>query len=146
MAWKGLTMSYEPKHFELYEVVPPILMSRPEAFLWHLFDDRILRAADLLRDRYGKMVANTWRWGGTAQFRGFRPADCKVGAEFSQHKFGRALDLVPVDCTAEEVRQDIQADDQRLRGLITRIEKQVHWLHIDCANYGIDGNIYFFNP
>ena len=82
------------------------------------------------------MIANTHHWGGAHQYRGWRSGDCEIGAKYSQHKFGRALDLVPAEVTAEEIRQDIKL---RKRGnifqYITCIEDGVGWLHFDTRNY-----------
>jgi hypothetical protein len=143
-----------PKHFMLVELLPADFYAHyfPQygQRLWQLFDPRILQAADAIRARYGKMVVNTWFWGGKSQYRGFRPAGCATGAELSQHRFGRAIDLVPVSCTAEEIRVDLRnfckgADMLDHRNHISRVENKVAWLHIDCANTTMDV-IVFINP
>jgi hypothetical protein len=129
-------MDYIPKYFKPYELVPKatyeLLKNRPWV-IWQLFDPRVLHVADAIRRRYGKMTANTWYWKGRHQYRGWRPARCKVGATYSQHRFGRALDLVPGEATAEEIRQDIMDGDNFQ--YITCIEAVVHWLHFDVRNY-----------
>jgi len=128
-------MDYIPKYFQPYELVPQatyeLLKDRPWV-IWQLFDNRTLYTGDRIRIRYGKMIANDWFWGGNNQYRGWRPGDCFVGAEYSQHKFGRAEDLVPVECTVEEIRQDIKKDEFQY---ITCIEEGVPWLHFDVRNY-----------
>jgi len=129
-------MDYIPKYFQPYELVPratyELLKDKPWR-IWQLFDPRTLQVGDLIRIRYGKMVANTWYWNGVCQYRGWRPPGCSVGTEYSQHCFGRAEDLVPVQCTAEEIRQDI------IKGnafhWITCIEEGIPWLHFDTRNY-----------
>ena len=126
---------YIPKHFNLYELVPKrdYEMKTPW-LLWALLDDRILITADQLRDRYGRANINTWYWlQEGAQYRGWRPLDSHVGAQFSQHKFGRALDIVFAGVTAEEVRADIKKNKD-LFPLINSIEEGVDWLHVDCRN------------
>jgi hypothetical protein len=103
-----------------------------------MFDDRLLRTMDRLRRRYGPMVANTWHWGGNSQERGWRHEATSTGAEFSQHKYGRAVDLVPLrqGVTAELIRQDILADPfGSTFEHITCIELEVSWLHIDVRNH-----------
>jgi len=132
-------MHYIPKHFQPYELVPKATFKRFENSLyriWWLFDSRMLFTADAIRERYGKMIANDWFWGGSNQYRGWRPWDCEVGAELSQHKFGSALDLIPVETTAEEIREDIKKGNGLLFKYITCIEENVSWLHFDCRNYG----------
>lgn len=128
-------MYYVPKFFEPYELVPKAtynLLKKKPWIIWQLFDTRVLLVADHIRRRYGKMVVNTWFWGGEHQYRGWRSPACRIGAKYSQHRFGRALDLVPQEVTAEEIRQDIK------KGIIphvTCIEGGVSWLHLDVRNY-----------
>jgi len=130
---------YKPKYFIIEELV-----SKDEYSQYHsqygdrlflLFDYRILITADMLRELFGPIVCNTWHYGGSNHYRGFRPWHVWVGAVMSQHKFGRALDLVPVKLSAEEVRQDIIAHPTReAYQHIKAIEDGVGWLHIDCRN------------
>jgi len=132
-------MDYIPKYFIIHE-----LMSREdlaklsqrvnwEQIAWQIFDPRILQVADLIRKRYGKMVCNTWHWGGVCHYRGWRSSECTVGTEYSQHRFGRAIDLIPVEVVVEEIRKDIKAGENF--HWITCIEQNVSWLHVDCRNY-----------
>lgn len=144
---------YKPEFFEIYELVPELLHDRYDKLhelekLWLLFDDRVLITADLFRHRFGKMICNTWKWGGESSQRGYRLWNTTVGAELSQHKFGRALDLVPTEVTAEEIRQDIIAHPFREEyGLIKAIETDISWLHFDVRNHKLaDGGIYYFKP
>ncbi|MFH1623537.1 MAG: hypothetical protein ABID54_00085 [Pseudomonadota bacterium] len=135
-------MDYIPKFFQSYELIPKVayglLKDRPWV-IWQLFDSRTLYTGDKIRQRYGKMIANTWYWKGEHQYRGWRPPDCRIGADYSQHRFGRALDLVSVETTAEEIRRDIKAgktgSDGSIFQYITCIEDGVGWLHFDVRNY-----------
>ena len=112
----------------VYESIYPIEGER----MWRLLDSRYVETIDAIRRRYGKMVANTWWWGGSHQYRGFRPIDCEVGSPLSQHKLFRAIDLVPVSESVDKIRSDIIHDrypsDFRW---ITAVELDVPWLHID---------------
>lgn len=134
-------MYHKPQYLKLQEVLPRDTYYILEAAgkldtAWRLFDPRILWTADKLRELYGTMNCNTWIWGGTSQYRGWRPFDCGVGADLSQHKFGRALDLVFPNVSAAEIRADIKADKWPVHfNHITCIEDLVGWLHIDCRNY-----------
>ena len=133
-------MDYVPKYFKSYELVSRAVYEEfkrnarlPQ--IWQLFDPRILDVGDRIRKRYGKMVANTWWWkGGKHQQRGFRAPGCKVGARWSQHRFGRAEDLVPTECAVEEIRLDIIRKGEDFHW-ITCVEEGVSWLHVDCRNY-----------
>ena len=128
-------MIYKPKDFTLDELLPPEWMDKgPEDHLWGIFDFSILRAAQVLRDRFGPIFINNWAVGGPLKYCGFRPEDCGVGSILSQHKFGRALDLHPTRISADEMRHEIKSR----RGTyseITCIEEGVSWVHIDCRNY-----------
>ena len=138
-------MKYVPKHFKFYELVPHEIYLEFGEGSRFLFDDRILRTADQIREFFNKpVVCNNWYWGGRKNFRGFRPADCTIGALFSQHKFGRALDLTINGVTSVQAR-DIIMNHQAQFPYITRIEDNVPWLHIDCANVHHNG-IHLFQP
>lgn len=129
-------MSYIPKYFLIEEVISPDICNPIDATQWFMFDNRILWTADQLRAIYGKLICNTWMWNGKHTFRGYRPWSCKVGARMSQHKLGRALDLVPMETTVDEIRDEIIANPNREEfKYITAIESDVPWLHIDCRNY-----------
>ena len=81
---------------------------------------------------------NTWMWGGTNKFRGWRPWDCETGATLSQHKFGRACDMVFLDLVdgVNWVRDSILTDtDDPIFKYITCVETGVPWLHIDFRNW-----------
>lgn len=134
-----------PAYFEIYELVPPDLYNsyhREIRHLWNIFDERILITAQNLRIRYGKMMCNDWKWGGKWKYRGWRPWNTLTGATFSQHKWGRALDLVPTEEDVNKIRQDILNDPYHPDfEHITCLEMNINWLHFDVRNYGkkLDG-------
>lgn len=130
---------YIPKHFKLYELFPKDFyqeFKHEGDKMWWLLDDRGLMTLDMLRDRYGKVFMNNWYWGGDKQYRGYRPPDTRIGAEWSQHKFGRGFDSKFADLNAEDIRQDILNDpfDPDFE-YITCIEMNVSWLHFDVRNW-----------
>lgn len=131
---------YIPKHFAAHEVVDPGTYAKFGNKAFQLIDPRILCTADRLRERYGKPIyINTYRLksykGKTLRFCGYRPKTYMNGADYSEHRHGRALDLHIVGVTAEQVRQDILADPfHEDFKYITAIEASVSWLHIDCRN------------
>lgn len=136
---------YKPTFFRLEELVPKTVFlgmapSKRDQ-LWWLFDERQLRTIDALRRRFGPMIANTWHQGGKFNFRGWRPGDCADGSRYSQHKFGRAVDLDPEKVSADEIREDILINPSREEyRFITCIEAGVPWLHTDCRNWDRDTN------
>lgn len=130
-------MDYIPKYFQSYELVPKetyeLLKDRPWV-IWQLFDPRTLYVADALRKHFGKMICNTWWWkNGRHHYRGWRPPGCNIGAIYSQHRFGRALDLVPTETPVKDIRADVKAGNNFQ--FITCIEDGVNWFHFDTRNY-----------
>jgi hypothetical protein len=143
---------YIPKHFGAKELIPRILyakyLSRGEDWLISvLFDERLMKIIDYIRETFGPMTINDWEWGGRNQFRGFR-GDCNVGAELSQHRFGRAVDMIPGNQATEmyTIRTDIiNNPDIPAYADIGGIEMGVSWLHIDVRARNA-GKINIFYP
>lgn len=144
---------YKPKYFELYELLPPELYKADyytsEAARergWELMDEKLLITIDIIRGEIVKapLICNTWYQDGCRRDSGYRTADCKVGAKKSQHKLGKAVDLLCAKYSAEEIRQLIE-DNQHLLPYPIRIEKNTAWLHIDVKDMDYKGNkIYYF--
>jgi len=123
-----------------------------------VWDKRILITADRLRERYGPMLCNTYVFGGNHQFRGWRPWKCSVGATYSQHKFGRAIDLEPVQVTVNEIHADMRRRGREIPAFeyVGRVEDApgMTWLHVDICMITfpiismtpLDSDIYFFKP
>jgi len=127
---------YEPKNFDLQELVPKAIWEeRGEKSLW-LLDQNMLKMIDGIREFFGKPVMiNNWHTGGEFQYRGYRPPDCKEGAKYSQHKFGRAADMDIKDYTAAEARGEIIKNQKSpFLSWITVLEDDVTWVHADCRN------------
>lgn len=130
--------AYKPEHFELYELVPKYFFQehQDDPNIWGIFDSRALWTLDRLREIYGKCYVNNWFWGGKNQYSGWRPFDCKTGADLSQHKFGRAFDVKFANILAEDVRQNIRQHSMDYAyQYITCIERDVAWFHFDCRNW-----------
>lgn len=128
-----------PDNFDLYELFSKSFYFEHDGHpqrLWNVFDDRLLYSIDRIRKRFGQMVANDWYWGGANQYRGWRPTDCDVGAELSQHKYGRAIDLKPVNVSVDDIRNIILANPfHEDFKYITCLEMGVSWLHMDVRNH-----------
>ncbi len=134
---------YKPQHFADYELFDKDFYAQALPQLGErifiIYDVRVLITADRLRKRFGAIKVNDWHWGGGFNFRGYRPPGCTVGAEFSQHRFGRALDMDPLHATAEEIREDIIAKpNEATYEYITAIETDISWLHFDVRNHSKD--------
>ncbi len=148
---------YIPKYFELYELLPPELYTydmmtsedaRERAFATY-FDVKLLETIDIIRGEIIKapLICNTWFQDGNRVASGYRTSKCPVGVAKSQHKEGKAVDLVCNKYTAEQMRQMIKENEHLLPYPI-RIEDGVSWLHIDTKERtsGPRSNekIYFF--
>lgn len=134
---------YRCKYFKLYELLPPSLYENEEEG-WERFDERLLKTIDIIRELLGvPLIANSWKQGGTFTQRGLREQNSKTGSPKSQHKLGRALDVVSSTMPAEEMRQKIAEHADELPYNI-RIEAGVSWLHVDVKE-GNPQKIYFFN-
>lgn len=137
---------YKCKYFKISELVAPAVAKVvPENTLWAMFDDRLLRCADLIREKYGPCTVN----GGGLTDCGLRDWTSKTGAKYSAHKFARALDIhilaIERTCAGnktakaaeyDRVRRELMAD---MRFNALNFEKTVSgapctWLHCDTYN------------
>lgn len=133
---------YKPKYFTLEELLPEdfyYAQKHRGDYLWTIcFDSRVLWTADRLRERYGAMTVNTWKWPAMKkhEFRGYRPPNCEIGSKLSQHRYGRALDLIPQYIGAQKIRDEIFASphDEDFQ-YITCLEDDISWLHFDIRNW-----------
>lgn len=132
---------YKCKYFSIKELVSPeLLKTIPESTLWTMFDDRLLKCADLIREKYGACTVNA---SGLMDC-GLRDWTSKTGAKYSAHKFGRALDLhirsIELQYQGKKsaktaqynrVREQLLAED---RFDCLNFEDNISWLHIDTYN------------
>jgi hypothetical protein len=129
-------MSYRPKYFALNELVPPDVIQARGEQAWQLMDERILRGADWLREKFGPCVINGKFNGKGFTESGLRNPFTTTGAKWSQHKFGRAVDLKFLKVNVKEVYDYILANqpEARANGITTveNINATPSWLHIDC--------------
>lgn len=128
-----------PDNLELYEILPKEFYEENIDYygksLWMMFDYRLLLTYHYMRREFGTAILNTWYWGGQHQYRGWRPFDSDVGAKLSQHKWGRAFDIIFKYHTADEVRKRILASPHSAPfKFITGIEMEVSWVHLDVGN------------
>jgi hypothetical protein len=154
----------DPKIFHPAEFFPISFSSQfNSAQLWRLIDGRVVWTAVELRRRFGVVTINNYLWGGTSQYRGFRPAEELVDKPYlmysgkvksllssftSQHCFGRAVDMTFRNFSAAEIREDIRKNPKRSEyKYITTIEDNISWFHFDCRNWDVSkSGILFFNP
>ena len=133
---------YKCKHFKIYELVDKETYEIRGDKAWALLDDRLLAFADYLRDEFGPITINDWEWGGKNQWRGVRTSGSPYYRPYSQHSFGRGLDMIFQNITAEEVRKWLRENEslwQMDSGIFSiTCEEDVSWLHLDLRN-NLDG-------
>lgn len=132
---------YKCKYFSIRELVhPDLLKTIPESTLWTLFDERLLRCADLIREKYGPCTVNA---SGLTDC-GLRDPQSTTGAKYSMHKIGRAIDLhirsIELQYVGNKsakvaqynrVREQL-LDDEKFN--VLNFEDNVSWLHCDTGN------------
>lgn len=140
-------MIYRPRYFDLHELVCPEIFEARGQRAWELLDVYALITLDQLRERFGPMTVNDWYWGGQFKYSGLRPFTGGVGAEYSQHRFGRAFDLKPKDTTPQEMFTYIVERQDKFPHLrvLENIEATPTWLHFDVRNHTRSG-IWIVNP
>ena len=129
---------YLPKYFKLTELVSRKIYEKRGDMAFGLFDDRLLQTLDQLREQFGSLTCNNWAAGGDRQYSGFRASSEPYYSPFSQHSFGRAVDLISKKHTASAMREYIFNHPNQFP-YITFVEEggDVSWLHVDCRNlYG----------
>lgn len=135
------------KWFEIRELIPPDIYDKSmEEELWCLIDDNLKEVLDFIREYIVKapLTCNNWHLGGERVASGYRDRNCPVGAKHSQHKEGRAADLICSKYTAEQMRQMILASQYDLPHYI-RMEDGVSWLHVDTKPRDYKGDkVYLF--
>ena len=137
---------YRCKYFKIKELVHPSFLGTNENILWMLFDERVLKGADRIRELYGACTVNA---DGLTDC-GLRKMDSKTGAVFSAHKFGRALDLHirSIELEGAKIKDPVERkkfkikeyNKVRERLMVNHefdylvFENGISWLHIACQN------------
>lgn len=134
-------MIYRPKHFDLEELVCPEIFRARGTRAWELLDTYALITLDQLREAFGPLTVNDWHWGGKFRYSGLRPRTGGEGAEYSQHRYGRAFDCKPKTTTVQAMHAAIQATPDRFPHLrvLEAIEATPTWLHFDVRNHTRSG-------
>jgi len=125
---------YKCKHFKIYELVDPTTYKNRGQRAWELLDERILIAIDKLREEFGSITINDWKWGGKFKWSGYRSPACKIGAKLSQHRFGRGMDLKFKHFTPQQIRKAMRESPSYFEEITCVENKTATWVHIDCRN------------
>jgi hypothetical protein len=133
---------YRCKHYKIKELVNPEFLKKfSEDLLWTFFDERLLKAADGIRDKFGPCFVNTAD--GALKDCGARLQDSSAGSPYSAHKIFRALDLhvkFIEDKKLSKKEKNEEYDKIRTQLLndsrfnFLNFEINITWLHIDTYN------------
>lgn len=137
---------YKCKYYSLKELVHPSFLGTNPDILWRIFDERLLKMADKIRDKYGACTVNA---NGLTDC-GLRKMDSTTGASFSAHKFGRALDLHirSIELEAGKIPDPTMRKKFKIKEYnkvrenlminhefdILNFEYGISWLHVDTFN------------
>lgn len=123
------------KDFDIREFVPQEIWDKFGANSVQFIDKKVIDFAQYLRDKLNKPITiNNWHIGGNRHESGFRLPDTTTGAKLSQHKFGRAIDIVVEGYTGKQLRDFViknKADFLKI-GMTTIEQGTEPWLHVDC--------------
>jgi hypothetical protein len=101
-------------------------------------DIRLLTLIDALRVKYGSATINNWASGGDRLWSGLRTPESPDYSPYSQHTFGRAVDMLFSKVKASKIRRDFKEglwDDWLVEHNIqVTFEDGVSWLHVDVRN------------
>ena len=128
------------KYFDVREFVDPITWNVLGVKSAWLIDPKIVRVADLLREKSGvAVVVNNWHFkknGQPFKSSGFRAIWDPTGGRLSQHRAGRAADFKVKGFSPSQIHILIQAnkEDFRAAGLTTmeNVSFTPTWIHCDC--------------
>lgn len=131
------------KHFKLESFIPPDLIKVFGQNSVEFLDPVLISLADFVCDFFrANVTINNWSSGGNLSLRGFRPPDTTTGAKYSQHKFGRAMDINVEGKTPVEVYDIILANEKQFMnaGLTVMEDSRFcpTWTHIDIRYTGND--------
>ena len=136
------------KNFVIQEFVTPKMYKDLGDKAIILIDERIIQLAQYVRDRFKKSVTvNNWYYGGEYKYRGVRPYNCKVGAKYSQHKYGRAFDFTVEGISIKELHKDINKNQKEYFANHLRAVESIHkadtWMHFDVRFSNLNDIFWF---
>ena len=113
----------------------------PISWIVNRLDSKIPILAQAIRDRFKKIVIiNDWalREWPKYFYSGVRPFNCHIGAKFSRHKLGLAMDVKIKGVKAPELRKDIKDNFKFYSkyGLTTIEAGTPTWTHLSVEDTG----------
>ena len=102
--------------------------------VWFI-DKNLIQIAQELRNHFGPITINNYFSGGNRNWSGLRTMKSSYYSPYSQHSFGRAIDMIFENHDAEYIRNEIRNNEKYWFDYGVRaIENNVSWLHIDVRN------------
>jgi len=137
-------------YFQITELVCPDVYKKFNERAWQFLDTDALHVLLVLRESIlcRPMYINNYGRGITQ--RGLRCNRCQLVKEkatvyLTQHGFGKAWDFTVEGMTAEQARQKIIAEQNKLPCPV-RLERDKTWVHIDTLEqFGVTDKVYLFN-
>lgn len=130
------------KYFGIHELVCRDVYKKFGEGAWMFLDTDLLHLILILRTEIFKspMTVNNWAVKGSFSQRGLRCNRCelvksKQAPYLSAHILGKAIDCDVKGMTAEQARQMIKANIDKIPFNI-RVEDRVNWLHVDVYDGG----------
>ena len=124
-------------YFDVREFVPPQIWNKfGEKSIWFI-DPKVVEIATAYREFFKvPIVINNWYIGGQFSYRGYRPPRVNIGAEFSQHKMGKAFDCHSPSISVKDIYNQILENWDHFKqfGLTTveDVNFTPTWIHSDC--------------
>ena len=136
------------KYFGLKELVSKAVYEKHGENAWKFLTQDILDVADWIKEGTGLVCyINNWQWGGEYQQRGYRGEDCTIGARFSPHKEGKAIDISVKGWTDEQLEawiiENIDSCPHRIRIEDNNDNSKVH---IDVRSHNDSKKYHYFKP
>lgn len=146
-----MTEQYVSKYFNIRELVPLETANKFGNDAFQFLSVNALKTLDRVREVYDSpLLVNTYIWNSSlgAEYRGFRPYNCKIGAKYSQHRLGNAFDVVIPDREdfGGNILRSMIMDNLDEFPLLTAMEQGTPHLHFDCRNISTKTGIFIFKP
>jgi hypothetical protein len=139
-------------HFNIKELVSPIVYDKHREYAWQFFDPRLLDTLLVIREAIGKpIVINNWAAGGQHTQRGLRSnvdplVKEKTALEklyMSAHIQGMAIDFNVVGMSTQEFHEWLKKNQILLPYPIRCEENTGNWIHIDTRSDGFRAITWF---
>lgn len=124
------------RHFHITELVDKATYENLAERSILMLNPILTNAIDELRDYLNTpIVVNNWNTGGNLQYRGFRPSYCEIGATYSQHRLGNAIDFHCPRLPITDLKHWISTHSGLLYALGFRAVEDFSftktWIHLD---------------